>query len=439
MEPAEKQLRLQRIRHARGKFVAMAATYCLGVFNDSFFRESVMLIAVAIGRKHLQGWVMVIFTLPYLLFAAPAGWLADRFSKRHVVIGAKALELVAMIFGAVGICTGSWPLILAMVFLMGWQSAIFSPSLNGSIPELYPRDYVPTANAILKVVVTASILGGVACSGITLGNKVDGNLWGVPFNRLIVAAVLVGVSAFGLLWSFGVPKSKPADPTVAFPWAGPLKTLQELRKIASDRMLAIVVVANTFAWTIGSFLILTIHVLAMEQLGLNESWAGYMVASELVGIAVGGMVARRVTRLARWYRVLPAMAFAMFVFMAIMTAVPWLSAGVQLPAIFILLALIGVAGGLFLIPCEAFIQVRPPATERGAVLSAANFCVFSGVLLSGLVSNGLNSIISPTNCFGLFAVAALVVGAWLLWAVGKYGDSAGFNGQADTVQGNSND
>ncbi|MHC4294213.1 MAG: hypothetical protein ACYSTL_01365, partial [Planctomycetota bacterium] len=80
MEDAERnELRLQ-IRRARGKFAAMAATYCLGVFNDGFFRQSVMLIAVAAGHKALQGYVMAVFTLPYLLFAAPAGWLADRFS-----------------------------------------------------------------------------------------------------------------------------------------------------------------------------------------------------------------------------------------------------------------------------------------------------------------------------------------------------------------------
>ena len=83
----------QQIRRARGKFLAMAATYSLGVFNDNFFRQAAMLMAVALGKKELQGHAIVIFALPYLIFAAYAGWFADRFPKRNVVIWAKVARL----------------------------------------------------------------------------------------------------------------------------------------------------------------------------------------------------------------------------------------------------------------------------------------------------------------------------------------------------------
>ena len=122
---------LQQIRRARGKFIAMAVTYSLGVFNDQFFKQAAFLMAIAAGRKEIQGYATIIFSLPYIVFAAYAGWMADRFSKRHVVIGAKVLELAAMICGAIGILSGNWTLILLMVGLMGLQSAIFAPALNG--------------------------------------------------------------------------------------------------------------------------------------------------------------------------------------------------------------------------------------------------------------------------------------------------------------------
>ncbi len=211
MDNEDKAQLIQQIRQARSKFAAMAATYCLGVFNDSFFRQSAMLIAVSQGHKAMQGYVMAVFTLPYLLFAAPAGWLADRFSKRHVVIGAKILELVAMLCGAVGICTSNWLFIFIMVFIMGLQSAIFSPSLNGSIPELYPPSYVVTANAVLKAVVTAAILGGVASCGLALRQK-TASVAGIPRGRLIVSVVIVSVSALGVLCSLGVPRRRAASP-----------------------------------------------------------------------------------------------------------------------------------------------------------------------------------------------------------------------------------
>ena len=145
---------------------ASAATYGLGVFNDSIFRQSAMLIALTPGEslEHMQGRIMLIFTLPYILFAWVAGWLADRFPKRRVVIGAKALELLAMTFGAVGIWSGNWWFLIPTAFVMGLQSCLFSPALNGSIPELYPSVYVTKANARLKVVTTVAILGGVVAA-----------------------------------------------------------------------------------------------------------------------------------------------------------------------------------------------------------------------------------------------------------------------------------
>ena len=97
----------ERVRAARGKFVAMAATYTFGTFNDNFFKQALMLLALRAGKGEIQGHATVIFCLPYLIFAGHAGWLADRFPKQRIVIGAKVLELAAMIVGAFAICTGT--------------------------------------------------------------------------------------------------------------------------------------------------------------------------------------------------------------------------------------------------------------------------------------------------------------------------------------------
>ena len=141
------------------------------------FRQATLLLAVSAGKVEFQQYAIMLFGLPYLLFAAPAGWLADRFSKRRIVIGAKALEVAAMICGAIGVCTNTWGLMFAMVGLMGLQSAIFSPSLSGSIPELYPPSYVTAANAKLRVATTGAILLGIGLAGIVLdvhGNRARG-------------------------------------------------------------------------------------------------------------------------------------------------------------------------------------------------------------------------------------------------------------------------
>ncbi len=414
----------QLIRKARGNFVAMAATYCLGVFNDSFFRQSAMLLAVAAGEKTAQGQVMAVFTLPYLLFAAPVGWLADRFPKSHIVIGAKVLELVAMICGGIGICTGNWTFIMVMVFMMGLQSAIFSPSLNGSIPELYPASYVPRANALLKVVVTAAILGGVSLSGIALDMETP-SLGGVSRGRLIVGFGVIIISGLGVLFSLGVPRRKAASPHAKFPWRGPLDTISDLRKIWADSLLGTVVLGNTFAWFIGASLIMVINVLAVEQFGFGKAMASYMVAAELVGVAVGGVIGGRLGKNPRWYKALPWIAIAMGLVMCLVGFVAFLPQNAVTSVMFALLALIGIAGGMFMIPCEAFVQIRPEPGRKGAVIAAANFAVFSGILLSGFVGAFLTEYLLATDCFVALGAMTLMLGDWLL---GRFDSLAGSEG-----------
>jgi len=111
---------------------------------------------------------------------------------------------------------------------------------------------------------------------------------------------------------------------------------------------------------------------------------------------------------------------AMASLLGLIGAVPALPAAMQLPAVFVLLPLVGVAGGLFMIPCEAFVQVRPPADRKGAVIASANFVVFSGIMLSGLVAILLNRWL-PTTAIALAGAMALPVGAALWWSLRKRG------------------
>lgn len=407
-----------QIREARGKFAAMAATYTLGVFNDSFFRQSAMLLAVGGGVKYMQGWIMAIFTIPYLLFASPAGWLADRFPKRRVVIGAKLLELLAMLCGAVGICAGSWGLILAMVFVMGLQSCLFSPALNGSIPELYPSSYVTRANAILKVVVTAGILAGITGSGVALSRE-DGLWRGIPLGPLTVAFCAVAISVVGVVVSLGVPRRPAAAGETPFPWRGPLQTFSQLAQIGRDRLFATIVATDVFVWFVGAALIPLINVLAMDQFGYNKKIAAYMVAVQMVGVAVGGVCGSCLAKGQRWYRFLPVGLGGMGVAGLSMAALPMLASPMHLPGAFVLLAMTGVFGGTVLIPCEAFVQIRPSSDRRGATIAAANFAIFSGIIVSGLAANAMLAVLRPTTAMGLVGAMTIFTGLCLWFALAK--------------------
>jgi MFS family permease len=366
----------------------------------------------------MQGYALVIFTAPFVIFAAPAGWLADRFAKRRVIIGAKALELVAMLFGAAGICYGNWWLIFAMLAMMGIQAAAFSPALNGSIPELYPADYVIKANGILRLFITGGILAGIALAGFALDRQGPA-FRGIEFGRLLVGGGVIAVALTGLLISLGVPSRPAADPVVPFPWRGPVRTIQDLLETRRDPKLGLTVLACVFIWLVGSLEVLLINTLGIDQFQLTKTATSGLIVDQLVGVGIGGLLSGKLVSAQRWHRLLGPSGIAMSLAMLALPVVPRLPPGVQVSALYILMGLIGVAGGMFMIPVEGFIQIRPARERKGAILAAVNFIVFIGILLSGLISNALNYYWRPTDSFGVVGAISLVISAALLYGYAR--------------------
>jgi len=392
----------------RGAFAAMAAAYFLGVFNDNFYKQAILILAVAAGRSEMQGLAISVFTLPFLLFAAPAGWVADRFPKRRVVIAAKWAELAAMLVGAAGIASGHWVLILVMLGIMGTQATFFSPALNGSIPELFPEAEVTRANGILRMVVTLAILAGIALAGFVLDRTGAGFL-GVEPGRALAGAAVVLVALAGLAVSYGVVWRPAADPAARFPWTGPWATLKSFRAIGRDPLLAFTVAASVFIWFAGSLQVLLINPLGLQQLGLSKSLTSALIVAQLLGIGLGGLASARLTRRQPWQQLLAPASAAMGLVMLALAGVPLLPGPARLAACFLLIGLVGLFGGVFLIPVESFIQTRPDPARRGAVLAAANFAVFGGILLSGPLSNLFNAWWLPTTSFAFVGAFSLVL------------------------------
>jgi acyl-[acyl-carrier-protein]-phospholipid O-acyltransferase / long-chain-fatty-acid--[acyl-carrier-protein] ligase len=412
-----------RAQHAQAHFIAMAAAFALGVFNDNFFKQAALLIAIAIHRSEMQGWATAIFSLPFLVFAAQAGWLADRFPKRNIVISAKVLELAAMICGAIGICMPqtSIPLILVMLGVMGLQATILSPALNASIAELYPAKGILKANAVLRTVVTGNVLAGVALAGFALARP-GAAFYGIPRGRLLVAVTVVAVAVVGVLASLGVPRRPAAAPGVKFPWSGPLDTIRELHALRKDFLLRLTIITDVFIWFSGSVLVLVINYLGMHQYGAlfgerREYATSGLVVAQLVGFAFGGGISSKLAAGERWHRVLVPGALIMSGLMAMMHWVPDLRPATQPAALFVLIGLIGVGGGIIMVPCESFIQMRPALEKKGAVIAAANFAAFSGILVSGPVANLLNAHLNPTDSFAVLGLLAWGVGVGVLVAL----------------------
>lgn len=399
------------IKTARAKFIAMATTYCLGVFNDNYFKQAAMLMAVSVGLSQLQGAATVLFALPFILFSSYAGWFADRFPKKRVVIATKALELAAMLVGAVGMITTSWGCILAMVFLMGLQSTLFSPALNGSIPELYPAQYVPQANAILKLVTTLSILIGIATAGLCLDQHLF-HFGSVPAGSTLVALVVIVVAAIGFLTSFGVYSRASSAKDKAFPWYGPLTSLKDVATICSERQMLMAFFSDNFFYFLATIAVLTINTLGLKQLGFSQTATSLLSVSLMLGVCMGSFIAARFISVDRWSK------FLVFSMLGMATGLGLAGATIMLPEsgrllwIVASLAATGVSGGVFLIPVASYLQVQPEASDKGRVLATVNFSGFIGIMLAGMLFTALDARIAPSQimqCLALFALMAAAI------------------------------
>ena len=391
----ESEQDMQEVLAARSRFIAMAATYFLGVFNDNFFKQAALLLAVAAGLSGLQGRATMLFSLPFILFSAYGGWLADRFPKRQVIIGVKFLEVLAMIMGAYGILTLSWSWILSMVTLMGLQSAFFGPALNGSIPELYPSWYVTKANALLKLVTTAAILLGIAVAGIALDQH-----WletEIPFGRVLVAGVVLFVAFAGVITAFGIKRVECAGDHTPFPWTGPLVSLRDSITLYHDPPLLLAVIGDTYFYFLSLLAVMVINTMGISELHMSKTATSLLAVSLMVGVCIGALVAARITSPERWSHVLAPASFGMGICLFAAGMVAGLELDLQWLLLLLSLVGAGVCGGIFLIPFTAFIQVRPNENQKGKIISVANFCAFSGMLIAGQVFTVFDRIFIPSS------------------------------------------
>jgi acyl-[acyl-carrier-protein]-phospholipid O-acyltransferase/long-chain-fatty-acid--[acyl-carrier-protein] ligase len=298
------------------------------------------------------------------------------------------------------------------VALMGTQSTFFSPALNGSIPELFPAHYVTKANAVLRMIVTGGILIGISFSGFVLDLQ-GATLLGAPRGHVMVGLAVILYAVLGLGVSFGIPTRAAADPGRAFPWTGPLETIRELLQVWQDRQLGRILVADVFIWAVGVFQLLVINSLGKLEFHLTDSRTSLLVASQLVGLALGGLLSARFAKGVQWFRVLIPAGIAMGLFMLAIGAVPFLPASMQVPLLYLLIGLAGMAGGLFLIPCESFLQIRPAPERKGAVWASANFASFTGMAAASLLYIPLTAL-RPTLAYAALGAASLLFMAWMI-------------------------
>lgn len=390
----------------------MGGCYALGACADNFYKQAAVLLAAAAAMTGVQSLATVLFSLPFVLFSAWAGWLADRAPKKNIIVAAKTLELCAMLAGGWFLIEVNWPGILAVMFLMAAQSTLFSPAINGAIPEYFAAAEVPRVNAVIKAVSTAAILAGMALAGFCLDARPaflsgfaaagrDAQTTG----RMAVALVLVLISLVGIGLALLLRRSPPPQgPKAAFPLAGPLASLRQAIELRTDPALFLVLLADCWFYGIAVIAVISIANLAVG-LGYGNSAAGALAAVLMVGVAAGSLLAGRGSA-QDWRKRLVPSGCGMALMLLLCGLAPLFSGHIRVVWLGVCLFCCGLCGGLYLIPLESFIQVRPAAHEKGKVIAVSNFMSFSAMALFGAAFQ-IIGLLPPAATFLIYGLGTL--------------------------------
>ncbi|MDH4236296.1 MAG: MFS transporter, partial [Nitrospira sp.] len=364
----------------------MVAQFC-GAFNDNAWKLMVALLAIHQATAHMApgpeqetaaqtqtAIAFVIFTLPLVLLSLIGGTLADRLSKRTVIITIKIVEVLLMSAATVALWLNPAGGILPLIVLcgMGMHSALFSPSKYGILPELIPHERLAAGNGLLELWTFAAILTGTAAGGFLLQMS-GAHAWLAPL-------ALTALSGIGLLAAFAVPVVPPARATggVGFTIRGAWAAIQ------AERMLRMAIPGEIFFWTIASLFAQNVLVYAKVVLHLSDAMSGLPLTLLSVGIGFGAMLVGRISQNRVEYGLIPLGAIGVFLALSLI--------GLVKPSLwgtFLIMAILGVSSAFIFVPLNAILQWKSPADRRGAVISFSNTCVFTGILLGSLAGGSL--------------------------------------------------
>ena len=405
------------------RFLPLFSTQFLGAFNDSLFKQAVVLFVTyqlySDPHKEFQFSAIAqgLFILPFFLFSALSGQLADDHDKARLIRIIKAAEIGIMLVGGAGIMFANIPLMLIAVAAMGVHSTFFGPIKYAILPQHLQKDEVLGGTGLVEAGTYVAILLGTILAGVLA-------------SRPQAAAGAVVVFAFlGYLSGRQVPPAPPAAERLPITWHIVHASIQLVSATMHIRRLFLAILAISFFWTIGAVLIIIFPPLVKNVLGADEQVASLFIAIFSIGIAIGSVAINRMLKSEVSARFAPASVIAMGVFVLLLhfVALTWSKNGPDLttlgnflfnpmawPMIFCLLG-VAITGGMFVVPLYAFLTTTVPKSETSRTVAANNIVNSGAMVIGSVVAIALNLAgVGPTRQL-LLVAAMCIVSAWLGW------------------------
>ncbi len=397
--------RLLELRFDKHAFKLLNIAQFFAVLNDNLFKFLTIYLLIDLQGKEASGdilfWVGVCFVLPFLLFSTAGGVLADRFSKQRVIAILKGFEVLIIAGGFVAYSNQSIYGCYITLFLLCFQSALLSPSKFSIVPELVRKDQIAKANgAITSYSYLAMILGTFLASFLT---RVTGRNFILSLCVPMIAAII------GFVASLYIPYTNPlrGKQKISLFFVG--QTIRTLKFCKKTPRLFLAVVGSAFFLFIGAFVQLNVIPFAMDFLNLSEVGGGDLFLATAIGIALGAATG---AKLCKKEIDLGLSCFSLFLISIALFCLPIVRHSVLGSCI--CLGLLGLCGGLYVVPLEAYIQSFCPAEMRGQVFAAENFLSFAGVLLAPLCLFFFGKVMNVSSAAGFTFMALIIFSSFIV-------------------------
>ncbi|MDR3670607.1 MAG: MFS transporter [Holophaga sp.] len=419
------QFQLMRERRFRPFFW----TSFLGAFNDNVLKTALItLVTFRAGQlttlrpETLVTLLPGLFILPFFLFSATSGQIADKCEKSALVRWVKLFEVAVMLLAAWGFLASLlWPLVTALVF-MGLHSTLFGPVKYAYLPQHLRQDELMGGNGMVEMGTFVAILLGEVL-GAALASMRGG---------LATAATLMAIALLGYATSRGIPRSPAADPGLRISRNPLAETWRNLRFAHSNRVVWIALLAISWFWFYGATLLAQFPTFSKEILGGDESVFILLLTVFSLGIGVGSLLCERLSGHRVEIGLVPLGALGLTLFgIDLFLAIPAARSSHMHVTAFLgtaphwrLLAdilLLGLSGGVYIVPLYALIQTRSEPSHQSRIIAANNilnalFMVASAVASMLLFRLGLGI----PQLFLAAACATAVVTAWLMLLVPEF-------------------
>ena len=410
---------------AQRRFLPFYVTQFLGAFNDNVFKNAliIMIAFQAIDDSSVNPDILTnlsagLFILPFFLFSATAGLLIEKHEKSLAMRRIKLMEVVIMLVAAWGFVSGHLYLLIFLLFMMGVQSTLFGPAKYSYIPQHIAAGELLGANGLVQTGTFVAILIGTMCGGILVSLE-DGRIW--------VALAVVIIAAGGYLSSLSIPHTPSANPDLEVRYRpfGDLK--RNVRLLRDQGVTFMAVLGISWFWFLGASYLVQLPSYTKTALGANEQVVTLLLTLFTLGVGTGSLLCNRLLKGSISLKLLPIGVLGLTlpgIDLYLSTAdivsgaeliglAAFLQAGNYRVIVDVLL--IGIAGGLYIVPLFSYVQSRVDGSLLSRVIAGNNifnalYMVLSAVMAMLLLGNG----VSIAELFLLVSLLNLVHGAIII-------------------------